>query len=141
MSPFHCLILTEDSGQKSFVVVEGIARRMLRLLGEGAAVDLVEVEPGDERARRAMGFNGYRSTRPRDGHRRIDIAAAIVTQLLRDDMPRFVIVHVDGDCRWSERGPAPGAICGPGRGKATESAGRDVSGRVQPASCEDLPRS
>ena len=111
MAPFHCLILTEDSGQGSFEVVDGIARKMLHLLGDGAAIDLVRVEPGDERARRAMGFNGYRSTKPRDDHRRIDIAAAIVTQLLRDDMPRFVIVHVDGDRRWSERGPASGAIC------------------------------
>ncbi|HEY0136191.1 MAG TPA: hypothetical protein VGB85_19035 [Nannocystis sp.] len=110
-APFHCLVLTEDSGQKSFDVVEAVARKVLRLLGEGAAIDLVEVEPGDERARRAMGFNGYRSTKPRDDHRRIDIAAAIVTQLLREDMPRFVIMHVDGDRRWSERGRAPGPIC------------------------------
>ena len=111
MAPFHCLIFTEDTGQKSFDVVEGLVRKIFYLLGEGAAVELVRIEPGEERARRAMGFNGYQSTTPRDDHRRIDLAAAIVTQFLRVDMPRFVIVHVDGDRRWSERGTTPGGLC------------------------------
>jgi len=51
MSPFHCLILTEDTGQRSFDVVEGLARKIFHLLGEGAAVELVDIEPGEERAR------------------------------------------------------------------------------------------
>lgn len=106
----HILLLTEDTGQKSFDVVQGIVKKILHLLSEGSAIELVRFEPGDERARRGMGFNGFKSTSKHEYDKRVDLARAIVTQLLRVDMPRFVVVHVDGDRRWSERGEACG-VC------------------------------
>lgn len=103
---FAVLLLTEDSGERAFATFEALARKILHLLGEPCDLSRVVFERADERGRAAMGFNAYKSTSPRDHGKQLDLANAIATRLLRGDEV-FVFVHVDGDRRWSERGPTP----------------------------------
>jgi hypothetical protein len=107
----HVLLLTESAGASGFPVLRELVKKMLHLVGEGAAIQRVEFERADEVARAAMGFNSYKSTHKRDHHKQIDLAAAIATWLLRNDRQPFAVVHVDGDRRWSERGAEDHTVC------------------------------
>lgn len=103
MGMLRCLLLTESNSNQGFATFRLLAEKMLYLLDAGAAIGSVVFERGDERARAAMGFNAYKSTKKQDYGKQADLADIIATALLRTDLPTFVLVHIDGDRRWSDR--------------------------------------
>ncbi|MBK9752987.1 MAG: hypothetical protein IPO88_05660 [Nannocystis sp.] len=111
MSALRLLLLTEDTGEQAFATQRALAEKMLHLVAEGCAIHQVRFEPGDERTRVGMGFNAYTSTNKDDYRKKVDLAGAIATHLLRDDIAGFVLIHIDGDRRWSERGADARSLC------------------------------
>lgn len=105
------LLLTEDTGEHAFATQKALTEKMLHLVAEGCAVRRIDFQPGDEPTRAGMGFNAYISTESRDYRKKIDLAGAIATHLLRDDITAFVLVHIDGDRNWTDRGEHPLARC------------------------------
>lgn len=98
MSSVEILLLTEDTGDDAFAVLEQICRKMLRLVDDRADVRKVACVPADPPARQAMNFNGYRDRKNRQ--KRVDLVETLATWLMKNKAA-FVIVHVDGDRVWS----------------------------------------
>jgi len=105
------LLLTEDTGEHAFATQKALAAKILHLVAAGCAIQTIDFQPGDEPTRAGMGFNAYTSTSKRDHRKKVDLAGAIATHLLRDDITPFVLVHIDGDRRWADRGEDPLARC------------------------------
>ena len=103
------LLLTEDTGGDASATQKTLAEKMLRLVAAGCAIERIDFATGDKPTRND--FNAYKSTNKRDYHKKIDLAAAITTHLLRPDIQAFVFVHLDGDRRWSERGDTASTLC------------------------------
>ncbi|MCY1011916.1 hypothetical protein OV079_41515 [Nannocystis pusilla] len=99
------LLLTEDTGDDAHAVVKSLVEKMLFLVEPGLDSKRLKYPRADERARKGMGFNCYKSRSPRDYAKKLLLAEAIVTHLLRSEGSALVFVHVDGDRRWSERDP------------------------------------
>lgn len=99
------LVLTEDTGDDAHDTMSAVARKLLLLLEPGLDERRLRFERADERARAGMGFNCYKSRKPRDYGKKVLLARAITTHLLTDDVRTAVFVHVDGDRAWSARDP------------------------------------
>ncbi len=96
------LLLTEDTGGKSFDVLRALVEKMFYLLEPMSDVRRVRFDPADEKARVAMGWNAWKERGPRGDRVRVDLRQAIATRLLHKDGLGFVLVHVDGDRRWED---------------------------------------
>ncbi|MCK6589196.1 MAG: hypothetical protein L6Q76_16615 [Polyangiaceae bacterium] len=72
-------------------------------MDQHARTHRIVLEPQDESAKRAMRGNLWKSTRPSDRSKIIDLGRSIAAKLLEEDGPGFVFFHVDGDRVWSER--------------------------------------
>lgn len=97
---FSILILTEDSGERSFDTLKALIEKMLFLVDAAHVPTRVKYLPATSAARAGMRFNCWKSQNPRDHGKRVDLARAIATALSRED--HVVIVHVDGDRPYSQ---------------------------------------
>lgn len=96
------LLLTEDSGGQGVETLRAIVGKMLRLVEPMADVNRVGFDPAEGPARAAMNFNGWKDRGPAGDRKRIDLRTSIATQLLHRDGLGFVVLHFDGDLRWSD---------------------------------------
>lgn len=98
------LLLTEDSAEDACFTIEALVHKMLLLVDERCRKNRIEFEPQNERSREATRGMAWRSTKPEDRPKLIDLGRTIAAQLLEgDDEPGFVLFHFDGDCPWSKR--------------------------------------
>lgn len=97
------LVLTEDSGNPAHAVVSAIATKVLFLIDPGLDDSRLKFRRAPEPARAGMAFNCYKSRKPRDNGKKVELAQAIADHLLGGDGLAAVFVHIDGDRRWSER--------------------------------------
>ncbi|HZI11963.1 MAG TPA: hypothetical protein VE153_16375 [Myxococcus sp.] len=96
------MVLTEDSGEDAYATVHALAKEMLKLLVLGVRTDRVDFKPlADPNARRAMHANLWKSTNRFDQPNITLLIRSIATELLKD--AGFVLYHIDGDRRWSQR--------------------------------------
>lgn len=92
------LMLTEDSSDEAPPVVIALTRAMLRLLDPRAALARIRFVPQDRSARDAIQGAKWKD---RDPSRRVPLLRAVATEISRSN--GFVVFHIDGDRRWSER--------------------------------------
>ncbi|HSO00812.1 MAG TPA: hypothetical protein VLS89_21120 [Candidatus Nanopelagicales bacterium] len=95
------LVLTEDSAASAHDVVVALTRKMLWLLDPGYRRDLVEFRPADGASRKVAQGNLWKSRKPRDRARIVLLGRVIAARLLQEDVPGFVLFHIDGDVPWS----------------------------------------
>jgi hypothetical protein len=97
------LVLGEDSADDAHLTLVALAKKMLRLVDPYHDDQLIRFEPPDNPSvRAALRGNLWKSKEPRDYAKRRDLIGYIATKLLESDHS-FVLFHVDGDRRWSER--------------------------------------
>lgn len=104
------ILLTESSGSQGFPVIRALARKMLLLVAPWADLEHIMFVPGDELMCEAMAGNAWKSNKQRQHHLQVALARAIVATLLAPG-ERFIMLHVDGDRKWSERGCRAEALC------------------------------
>lgn len=97
------LVLSEDSGADAHATVLALVKKMLLLLDPACATQKVAFEPANEEARKVMAGNGWRSEKAKDQHKNVLLARVIASKLLEEDVPGFVLFHVDGDVEWARR--------------------------------------
>jgi hypothetical protein len=96
------MVLTEDSGASAHDTVHALVKEMLKLLVPEVQTHRVDFKPlEDESARRAMQANKWKSRNRLDERDIRQLIRSIINELLKDES--FVLYHIDGDCRWSER--------------------------------------
>jgi hypothetical protein len=100
VSRLSILILTEDGSADAFHTIKALLEKTLFLVHATHDPARIDFEPATEEARTAMRANAYKSRKPRDYYKRVDLIKLIATRLLRDNS--FVVVHVDGDRVYSE---------------------------------------
>ncbi|HEY8378709.1 MAG TPA: hypothetical protein VIK91_19590 [Nannocystis sp.] len=103
--PLAVLLLTEDTGDDAHAVIAAVVKKVLLLMEPSLDLGRLVFARADERARAAMGFNCYKSRNPRDYDKKLRLAQAVASHLLREDCPTAVFVHIDADRRWSARDP------------------------------------
>lgn len=98
------LLLTEDGAKDACLTIEALIHKMLHLVDERYRKNRIDFEPQNERSREATRSMAWRSTKPEDRPKLVDLGRAIATKLLEGDPePGFVLFHFDGDCPWSKR--------------------------------------
>jgi hypothetical protein len=97
--------LTEDSADDAHETLSALVKKMLQLVVPACQTQRIRFEPQGEGAARAMRGNLWKSRSPRDRPKLVDLRQAIATKLVEeaDDVPGFVVFHVDGDRRWQDR--------------------------------------
>jgi hypothetical protein len=98
------LVLTEDSAADAHHVIVALVRKMLRLLDAACRTHLMAFRPANDQSRNAMRGNLWKSRSPRDRARIIFLGNVIADRLLQEEIPGFVLLHIDGDVPWSQRG-------------------------------------
>jgi hypothetical protein len=99
------LVLGEDSATDAPATLVALARKILRLVDSYHDEQHVRFEPPPAKGTSvgaALRGNLWKSKEPRDYAKRRDLIGYIATKLLEGERA-FVIYHVDGDRRWSER--------------------------------------
>ena len=94
-------ILTEDSAATAHDTLVALVKKMVLLLDPACRTHLVAFEPQGDRERRAMHGNLWKSKRHLDQPKIILLGRAIAEKLLEQDVPGFVLFHVDGDVPWA----------------------------------------
>lgn len=100
-TPLSILLLTEDTGKNSFETAVEALKHVVSQLDPMPSLELMRISPPHEKTAQAMHWNGWKSAKEQDRWKRVDLAAAIATHLARAGEP-FVVIHMDGDRRWSE---------------------------------------
>lgn len=105
------LVLSEDGAENAGDTVKNLTVHILRLIaGPGweaqQRISQVRLEPPASPAvRRTVRAQLWKSKNPRDYRDQTELSAYIADRLVARDS--FVVFHIDGDCRWTERpGPA-----------------------------------
>lgn len=97
------LVLTEDSAADAHDVMVALVKKMLWLLDPHYRSHLVAFRPADDAQRKVMQGNRWKSRNPRDRARIVLLGRAIAALLLQEEVPGFVLFHIDGDVPWSRR--------------------------------------
>lgn len=97
------MVLTEDSGDDAHAVVAAIATKVLFLIEPGLDDRRLSFRRPTDRARAGIRFNSFKSRKPRDNGKKVELAQAIADHLLGGGGRAAVFVHIDADRRWSER--------------------------------------
>ncbi len=96
------LVLTEDSGTKAFETLRSIAKELLKQVDEYVQTNKISFEPvRNELALQALHANVWKSTRPKDRQKRVELIRTIATQVMLED--GWVLFHFDGDRAWASR--------------------------------------
>jgi hypothetical protein len=96
------LLLSEDGSKDARPTLEALVKKMLRLVDGQCRTNALRFEPPDEAVATIVGGNRWKSTNPRDHQKIVALVRTLATKLA-EQPPGFVMFHVDGDCRWSER--------------------------------------
>jgi hypothetical protein len=95
------LILTEDGAATGHATIVEVVKRMLRLIVPDYQTHRLGFEPKDEQAQRAVQGTRWKNETPKH-YAELNLALrTIATKLGRAD--GFVLFHIDGDRRWSDR--------------------------------------
>lgn len=97
------LVLTEDGAARAHATLVALIKKMLLRLDPACGTHLVQLEPQNEHARKAMLGNLWKSRRPLDHPKIVLLGRAIAGKLLEQSVPGFVLFHVDGDVPWARR--------------------------------------
>lgn len=95
------LVLTEDSHPRAFETVKTLAPKLLRLVHPHTATHRILFEPG-KKTQGSTRANRWKSKNPRDHALRADLLQELATKVLEDDVPGYVLFHIDGDRPWRE---------------------------------------
>jgi hypothetical protein len=96
------LILTEDSGTKAFETFRALAKELLKQVDEYVQTNKISFEPvRNELALQALHANIWKSTKPRDRQKRVELIRTVATQVMMED--GWVLFHFDGDRAWGAR--------------------------------------
>jgi len=95
------LVLTEDGHPGAFETVKLLTHKLLRLVDGSVATHRIEFEPGTK-SKASTRANRWKSKSPRDHALRADLLQELATKVLEDDVPGYVIFHIDGDRTWSD---------------------------------------
>lgn len=95
------LVLSED-GFSAFETLRALAPKLLRLVHPHAATHRIRFEPG-EKTRSITQGNLWKSKDRWHHAARADLLQELATKILEDDVPGYVLFHVDGDRPWNQR--------------------------------------
>lgn len=95
------LVLTEDSHPNAYQTMRSLAPKLLRLVHPHTATHRVMFEPG-RNTKGSTRANRWKSKNPRDHALRADLLQELATKVLEDDVPGYVLFHIDGDRPWSK---------------------------------------
>jgi hypothetical protein len=95
------LILTEDSHPRAFQTIRLLAPKLLRLVHPDTATHRILFEPG-KNTKGSTRANRWKSKNPQDHALRADLLQELATKVLEDDVPGYVLFHIDGDRPWSQ---------------------------------------
>jgi len=97
------LLLTEDRANDAHAIFAILAKKMLQLLKAGCPTHQLDFRPANDDARRAMHGNLWKSEKPRDRQKLVDLRRTIARTLNEPGEQSFVFFHIDGDRSWSKR--------------------------------------
>lgn len=93
------LVLTEDTSSAAVAALQALVTKMLLLIDpriDPSRIAFIRYASEDERARRAMDWNGWKGKKGGGHQKRVDLIQTLATRLERPE-PVFVLVLVDGD--------------------------------------------
>ncbi|MFT3775107.1 MAG: hypothetical protein QM820_57910 [Minicystis sp.] len=93
------LVLTEDSAGDGHATVVAVVKRMLQLIVPDYQTHRIGFEPKDEASQQGVRGTGWKNVNPKP--EMVLALRTMATKLGRED--GFVLFHIDGDRRWSER--------------------------------------
>ncbi len=103
------LVLSEDSAKDSADTIAALFRHMVRDVEPSCQAHRIDFEPlQNQEARRVLRANVWKSTNPRD-QQAIRLLRQSIAEKILETPPGYVLFHVDGDTRWSERGTSQNA--------------------------------
>lgn len=97
------LTLSEDSGEAAVPVVTALVKGGFKLLVPEVETHRIRFEPPDAQSRPGLHANAWKSDKPAERRKRVDLTRAIARHLLASDPPGVVLFHFDGDRPWSSR--------------------------------------
>ena len=96
------LVLTEDSGAKAFETLRNLAKELLKQVDEYVQTNRISFEPvRNELALQALHANLWKSTKPRERQKQVELIRTIATQVMLEE--GWVLFHFDGDRSWDSR--------------------------------------
>jgi hypothetical protein len=105
------LVLSEDSAPDAVPTLVALLKRAFCLLVPEirSSIDRnLRFEPPEDRLRKALSGNAWKSKQPGSQHAKVDLVRTIATQLKRDDAA-FVVFHFDGDTTYANRSASENA--------------------------------
>ena len=93
-------VLSEDGGKDAYAVVCCVTRQILRFVLPGRDLRPILFLPLNEKASLAVHGNIWKSRKPRDRQKRLDLMEALVGDVLSGG---FVVFHIDADQIWARR--------------------------------------
>lgn len=97
------LALSEDGGRAAVPVLVALCKGAFKLLVPETRTHRIQFDPPEPNARPGLVANAWKSERPAERRKRIDLARAIARHLLAPEPPGVVVLHFDGDRVWSAR--------------------------------------
>lgn len=98
----NILLLSEDGSEHARPTLEALVKKMLRLVDAQCRTNELRFEPPDEASVAIVRGNLWKSTNRKDEIKIRALRRMLATRLA-ENPPGFVLFHIDGDCRWSER--------------------------------------
>lgn len=98
------LLLTEDSGAESFATFQRLVKELLKQVDEYVQTqpDKLAFEPmRNKEALQALHANVWKSDKPRDHGKRVELVRTLATQVLLEN--GWAFFHFDGDRAWKDR--------------------------------------
>jgi hypothetical protein len=96
------LLLSEDAGKDARPTLEALVKKMMRLVDEQCRTNVLRFEPPGEAVTVIARANLWKSTAATHRQDIVAMCRALTTKLA-EQPPGFVLFHLDGDRRWSER--------------------------------------
>ena len=101
---FSIALLSEDSSEPTWRGLRAILEKLLNRFEENGYTPRVEVVPVDPTVRPVLIANQWRSTKPRDEHKKRELWRYLARKIAEPG--GFVVFHYDGDTTWSRRAEA-----------------------------------
>jgi hypothetical protein len=96
------LLLSEDASKDARPTLEALVKKMLRLVDEQCRTNALRFEPPEEATAVITRANLWKSAKPADHQKTVALCRMLATKLA-EQPAGFVLFHIDGDRRWSER--------------------------------------
>jgi hypothetical protein len=98
----NVLLLSEDGSEHARPTLMALAKKMMQLVDGQCRTNALHFEPPDEATVAIVRGNLWKSTNARDEQKILALRRMLATKLA-EEPPGFVLFHIDGDRRWSER--------------------------------------